>query len=397
MKTTFNRDLPIINIGTIGHVDHGKISRSAAISKVLSRKCGGFQAKGYAEIDNGKEEQDKGVTIVASHVWFRSDTRNYAHIDCPGHRDYIKNMITGAAQMDGAILVVAADDGTMAQTREHVLLARQVGVPKLVVFVNKIDLVDPDLLELVEMEVRELLTEFEYDGDNAPVVFGSAVQALAAAGDPDAPACKPIIELMDAVDRYIPQPVRLTDKMFLMPIENIYSIRGRGTVVTGKIETGTVAVGDNVEVLGLGDVLASVVTGIEWFNQTLETGQAGENVGCLLRGIRKEDVGRGSVLAAPGSTATWTEFVADAYILSKGEGGRATGFKSGYTPQFFIRTADVTGEVELPAGQDDVMPGDNVQLRVRLQQPVAMTAYQRFAIREGNRTVGAGQVRELVT
>lgn len=393
-RQKFERTKPHVNIGTIGHVDHGKTTLSAAITKVLSKQPGNpTKPIEFSEIDAAPEEKERGVTINISHIEYETEKRHYAHIDAPGHADYIKNMITGAAQMDGAILVVSAPDGAMPQTREHVLLAKQVNVPAIVVFLNKIDMVDdPELLDLVEMEIRELLSKYEYPGDEVPVIKGSALKALE--GDPEAE--KQILELMKAVDDYIPTPTREVDKPFLMPVEDVFSIKGRGTVATGRIERGRVKVGDEVEIIGLRDTQKSVVTGIEMFRKTLDYGEAGDNVGVLLRGIEKNDIERGQVLAAPGSITPHTEFEAEVYVLSKEEGGRHTPFFSGYKPQFYIRTTDVTGEVTLPEGVEMVMPGDNTKMTVKLIQPVAIEEGLRFAIREGGKTVGAGVVSKII-
>ncbi len=391
----FDRTKPHVNVGTIGHVDHGKTTLTAAILSVLSMK-GFAKKKDINEIDKAPEERDRGITIATAHCEYESDTRHYAHVDCPGHADYIKNMITGAAQMDGAIIVVSATDGPMPQTREHILLARQVGVPALVVFLNKVDMVDDaELIDLVEEEVRELLTKYEFDGANAVVVRGSALKALNATSLDDE-ATKPIIDLIAALDTQIPDPVRDTDKPFLMPIEDIFSIEGRGTVVTGRIERGVVNTGDEVEIVGIRPTAKTVVTGIEMFNKNLSRGEAGDNAGLLLRGIKKEDVERGQVLAKTGSITPHTEFEGEIYILSKEEGGRHTPFFKGYKPQFYIRTTDVTGEIELPEGTEMVMPGDTVTLKVKLLAPVAMEEGMRFAIREGGRTVGAGVATKII-
>lgn len=387
----FDRSKPHINIGTIGHVDHGKTTLTAAITTVLAKK-GWAEAKKYEDIDNAPEERDRGVTINISHQEYETANRHYAHIDAPGHADYIKNMITGAAQMDGAILVVSAPDGPMPQTREHILLAHQVGVPSIVVFMNKVDMVqDPELLELVEMEIRELLTKNHYPGDTTPIIKGSALKAI----EGDAEAEKAILELMDTVDSYIPTPERPIDKPFLMPVEDVFSIKGRGTVVTGRIERGTVKVNEEVEIVGIKPAAKTVVTGIEMFRKQLDEGQAGDNAGLLLRGIEKKDVERGQVLAKPGSITPHTEFEAEVYILTKEEGGRHTPFFSGYRPQFYIRTTDVTGEIKLQEGVEMVMPGDNAKMNVKLIVPVAMEDGMRFAIREGGRTVGAGVVTKI--
>ncbi len=395
-KEKFNRNKPHLNIGTIGHVDHGKTTLSAAITTVLSQK-GLAQARAYDTIDNAPEEKERGVTINISHIEYETEARHYAHIDCPGHADYIKNMITGAAQMDGAILVVSATDGPMPQTREHILLARQVNVPRIVVFLNKCDQVqDAELLDLVELEVRDLLTKYKFDGEKTPIIKGSALDALNNPKDFEGKA-KPILELMAAVDAFIPQPVRELDKPFIMAVEDVFSISGRGTVATGRIERGKVKVNDEVHLIGLRpDIKAVVVTGVEMFRKELEDGQAGDNVGLLLRGINKEDIERGMVLAAKGSITPHTKFKASVYILTKEEGGRHTPFFKGYRPQFYFRTTDVTGAAELPAGVEMCMPGDNVQLTVELITPVAMEKELRFAIREGGRTVGAGVISEVL-
>jgi elongation factor Tu len=394
----FNRSKPHLNIGTIGHVDHGKTTLTSAITKVLH--SAGLSPKFYAydEIDKAPEEKERGLTISISHIEYETDNRHYAHIDCPGHSDFVKNMITGAAQMDGAILVVAADDGPMPQTREHILLARQVDVPGMVVFLNKCDKVeDEELLDLVETEVRELLNKYEFPGDEIPVVRGSALKATECdCGKEDCEWCGPILELMEKVDEYIPEPERDIDKPFLMPIEDVFSIKGRGTVVTGRIERGIVKVGDEVEIVGLKDTQTTTVTGVEMFKKSLDEGRAGDNVGVLLRGLKKEDVERGQVLAEPGSITPHTEFNAEVYILSKEEGGRHTPFFSGYKPQFFIRTTDVTGEIELEEGVEMVMPGDNANMKVELINPVALEEGLRFAIREGGKTVGAGAITEVI-
>ena len=395
-KPKFERTKPHINVGTIGHVDHGKTTLTAAIMKYLKLKGLIEKAESVEEIDNAPEEKARGVTINLHHSEYETEKRHYAHIDAPGHADYIKNMITGAAQMDGAILVVAATDGPMPQTREHILLARQVGVPAIIVFINKTDQVsDPELIDLTEAEVRELLKKYGYPGDEVPVIKGSALKALEA-NSPDDEAMKPIAELLEALDNYIPEPTREVDKPFLMPIEDIFSIEGRGTVVTGRIERGVVHLNDEVEIVGLRETQKTVVTGIEMFNKTLEEGRAGDNVGLLLRGLKKDDVERGQVVAAPGSVTPHSEFEAEVYVLSKEEGGRHTPFFSGYKPQFYFRTADVTGEVILPEGVEMVMPGDTVKFKVKLIKPVAMEEKQRFAIREGGKTVGAGVVLKIL-
>ena len=392
-KEHYERTKPHVNIGTIGHVDHGKTTLTAAITKVLSEK-GLAKAEDYADIDAAPEEKERGITINTAHVEYETEKRHYAHIDAPGHADYVKNMITGAAQMDGAILVVAATDGPMPQTREHILLARQVGVNYIVVFLNKCDLVDdPELIDLVEMEVRDLLTEYDYPGDDIPVVRGSALKALQ--GDKEAQ--EQILKLMDVVDEYIPTPERQTDKPFLMPVEDVFTITGRGTVASGRIDRGTVKVGDEVEIVGLVDkVLKSVVTGLEMFHKTLDLGEAGDNVGVLLRGIDRDQVVRGQVLAAPGSIQTHKEFKAQVYVLKKEEGGRHTPFFSDYRPQFYFHTTDITGEIELPEGTEMVMPGDNTEFTVTLIKPAAIEKGTKFTIREGGRTVGAGQVTEIL-
>ena len=394
-KAKFERTKPHVNIGTIGHVDHGKTTLTAAITKFLALQ-GKAEMQDYSAIDKAPEERERGITINTAHVEYETDARHYAHVDCPGHADYIKNMITGAAQMDGAILVVSAVDGPMPQTREHVLLARQVGVPKIAVFLNKCDLVDDaEMLELVEMEVRDLLSKYDYDGDNAPVIRGAAYPATQAASKDDA-ACNCITELMDALDTYIPEPERELDKPFLMPIEDIFSIEGRGTVVTGRVERGVIKVGDDVEIVGLKPTAKTACTGVEMFRKLLEQGQAGDNVGCLLRGTKKEEVTRGQVLAKPGSITPHTEFKGQVYVLTKDEGGRHTAFMKGYRPQFYIRTTDVTGDIQLPEGVEMVMPGDNVEITVKLIAPVALEEKMRFAIREGGRTVGAGTVSAVI-
>lgn len=392
-KAKFERTKPHVNIGTIGHVDHGKTSLTAAITKVLAEQ-GKAQFTDYANIDKAPEERERGITISTAHVEYETDKRHYAHVDCPGHADYVKNMITGAAQMDGAILVVSAADGPMPQTKEHILLAKQVGVPTMVVFLNKVDQVDdPELLELVELEIREELSKRDFDGDNIPIIAGSALAALEDSNKEighDA-----ILKLMDAVDDWIPTPERPLDKPFLMPIEDVFSISGRGTVVTGRVETGIVKVGDEVEIVGIRDTQKTVVTGVEMFRKLLDQGQAGDNIGALLRGVGREDVERGQVLAKPGSITPHTDFSAEVYVLSKDEGGRHTPFFANYRPQFYFRTTDVTGEVQLPEGTEMVMPGDNVNLGVKLIAPIAMDPGLRFAIREGGRTVGAGVVANI--
>ena len=392
-KEVFKRDKPHVNIGTIGHVDHGKTTLTAAITKVLAAK-GLSEVKSFDQIDNAPEEKERGITINTAHVEYQTANRHYAHVDCPGHADYVKNMVTGAAQMDGAILVVAATDGPMPQTNEHVLLAKQVNVPKMVVFLNKVDLVDDEeMLDLVEMEVRDLLSKYDFDGDNAPVIRGSALGALN--GEPQWE--EKVLELMDAVDNYIPLPVRENEKPFLMPIEDIFSITGRGTVVTGRIETGTIHVNDPAEIVGFNDKpKTTVVTGVEMFRKLLDQGEAGDNVGLLLRGIDKKEVKRGEVIAKPGSIKPHSHFLGQIYVLKKEEGGRHTPFHNKYRPQFFIRTLDVTGEISLPEGVEMVMPGDNVEINVQLITPVALNEGLRFAIREGGRTVGAGQVIKIL-
>jgi elongation factor Tu len=392
-KEKFERDKPHVNVGTIGHIDHGKTTLTAAITKVLSDTYGG-QARSFDEIDNAPEEKARGITIATSHVEYETDKRHYAHVDCPGHADYVKNMITGAAQMDGAILVVSAADGPMPQTREHILLARQVGVPYIVVFLNKSDMVDDEeLLELVEVEVRDLLSEYEFPGDDIPFVTGSALKAL----DGDAEHTQKILELAEQLDSYIPEPERDLDKPFLMPVEDVFSITGRGTVATGRIEQGVVNTGDTVEIVGIHTQTSStVVTGVEMFRKILDEGRAGDNVGCLLRGIKREEIERGQVLCKPGSITPHTEFKAEVYVLKKEEGGRHTPFFNGYRPQFYFRTTDVTGVAKLPEGTEMVMPGDNIQMEIELIQPIAMDAGLRFAIREGGRTVGSGVVTEVI-
>ncbi|WP_342226604.1 elongation factor Tu [Rickettsia endosymbiont of Urophora cardui] len=392
-KAKFERTKPHVNIGTIGHVDHGKTSLTAAITMVLGKDNKDIKVKKYDEIDAAPEEKERGITISTAHVEYETKSRHYAHVDCPGHADYVKNMITGAAQMDGAILVVSAADGPMPQTREHILLAKQVGVPKMVVFLNKVDMVDdPDLLELVEMEVRELLSKYDFPGDEIPIIRGSALQALE--GKPEGE--KAIRELMDAVDSYIPQPTRETEKPFLMPIEDVFSISGRGTVVTGRIEAGKIKVGEAVEIVGIKATQASTCTGVEMFRKLLDSGEAGDNVGILLRGIDREAVQRGQVLAKPGSITPHDEFEAEVYVLSKDEGGRHTPFTNNYRPQFYFRTTDVTGTIELPADKQMVMPGDNATFKVKLISPIAMQQGLKFSIREGGRTVGAGVVSKVI-
>jgi elongation factor Tu len=392
-KEKFERDKPHVNVGTIGHIDHGKTTLTAAITQVLAEKMGG-EAMSFDQIDNAPEEKQRGITIATSHVEYQTENRHYAHVDCPGHADYVKNMITGAAQMDGAILVVSAADGPMPQTREHILLARQVGVPYIVVFLNKADMVDdPELLELVEVEVRDLLSEYDFPGDDIPFIIGSALKALE--GDEEAKG--KIIELAAALDEYIPEPERDLDKPFLMPVEDVFSITGRGTVATGRIEQGIVKTGDTVEIVGIHDQTSNtVVTGVEMFRKILDEGRAGDNVGCLLRGTKREEIERGQVLCIPGSITPHTKFKAEVYCLKKEEGGRHTPFFSGYRPQFYFRTTDVTGVANLPEGTEMVMPGDNVQMSIELIQPIAMDQGLRFAIREGGRTVGSGVVTEIV-
>ena len=394
-KEKFSRTKPHVNVGTIGHIDHGKTTLTAAITKVLSEQGTNTAVRDFASIDNAPEERQRGITINTAHVEYETDNRHYAHVDCPGHADYIKNMITGAAQMDGAILVVSAADGPMPQTREHILLARQVEVPYIVVFLNKADMVDdPELLELVELEVRELLSKYEFPGDDTPVIAGSALKAL----EGDEEWVPKIIELMAAVDSYIPEPERDIDKPFLMPIEDVFTITGRGTVVTGRVEQGAVKVGEEVEMVGIHpQVTKTVVTGVEMFQKLLDQGQAGDNIGALLRGTKREEVERGQVLAKPGSITPHTHFKAEVYVLSKDEGGRHTPFFNGYRPQFYFRTTDVTGSIKLPEGQEMVMPGDNTNMEIELIQPIAMDSGLRFAVREGGRTVGAGVVTEIVT
>ena len=394
-KEAFKRDKPHVNVGTIGHVDHGKTTLTAAITTVLSKK-GFAEARAYGDIDAAPEEKERGITISTAHVEYQSDKRHYAHVDCPGHADYIKNMITGAAQMDGAILVVSAADGPMPQTREHILLARQVGVPAIVVFMNKCDMVDdPELLDLVEMEVRDLLTQYEFPGDKIPIVKGSATKALAA-GDPAHPDAKCILDLIQAVDDYIPVPERPIDLPFLLPVEDVFNIEGRGTVATGRVERGILKKMEEVEIVGLKDTTKTTVTDIEMFRKLLDEGRAGDNVGLLLRGVKKEDVERGQVICKPGSIKPHTKFKGQVYVLSKEEGGRHTPFFNGYRPQFFFRTTDVTGNVKLKEGVEMVMPGDNVEIEVELIQPIAMEKQIRFAIREGGKTVGAGRVTEII-
>ena len=397
-KAKFDRSKPHVNVGTIGHVDHGKTTLTAAITMTLAAK-GLSEKRDYADIDSAPEEKARGITINTAHVEYQTAKRHYAHVDCPGHADYVKNMITGAAQMDGAILVVAATDGPMPQTREHILLARQVGVPKIVVFMNKTDQVDdPELLELVEMEIRDLLSSYEFDGDNTPIIKGSALKALEAAqkGDVDGEDCKCIFELMDAVDSWIPDPARDTDKPFLMPVEDVFTITGRGTVATGRVERGIIKIQEPVEIVGIKPTQTSVVTGIEMFRKSLDYAQAGDNAGVLLRGIDKKNIERGQVIAKPGTITPHTEFTAQVYVLKKEEGGRHTPFLNGYRPQFYFRTTDVTGTIELPKGVEMVMPGDNVAISVKLIAPIAAEQGLRFAIREGGRTVGSGVVSTII-
>ncbi len=397
-KAKFERTKPHVNIGTIGHVDHGKTTLTSAITTVLHARNPNISVRSFDSIDNAPEERERGITIATAHVEYETDKRHYAHVDCPGHADYVKNMITGAAQMDGAILVVSAADGPMPQTREHILLARQVGVPRIVVFLNKVDMVDdPDLLELVELEVRELLKSYQFPGDEIPIVRGSALQAgQCSCGKADCEKCKPIVELMNAVDEYIPVPERPLDKPFLMPVEDIFSISGRGTVVTGRVEQGKVKVGEEIEIVGIRETQKKVVTGVEMFKKLLDEGMAGDNVGLLLRGVERKDVERGQVVAKPGSITPHTKFKAEVYVLKKEEGGRHTPFFSGYRPQFYFRTTDVTGVATLPDGVEMVMPGDNLGLSIALITPIAMDKGLRFAIREGGRTVGAGTVTEII-
>ena len=395
-KQKFERNKPHVNIGTIGHVDHGKTTTTAAITLVLNKRYGGGEFVDYAHIDKAPEERERGITISTSHVEYETPNRHYAHVDCPGHADYVKNMITGAAQMDGAILVVSAADGPMPQTREHILLARQVGVPKIVVFLNKEDQVDdPELIELVEMEVRDLLSEYDFDGDNTPIVVGSALKALE---DPDGEWGDKIVKLMEEVDEYIPQPARDIDHPFLMPVEDVFSITGRGTVATGRVERGTIKVNDSVELVGLTEEQRTVVvTGVEMFRKQLDQAEAGDNIGALLRGVQREEIERGQVLAAPGSIKPHTKFEAEVYVLTKEEGGRHTPFFNGYRPQFYFRTTDVTGDIQLPEGVEMVMPGDNATFTVELITPIAMDEGLRFAIREGGRTVASGVVSKLLS
>jgi elongation factor Tu len=392
-KEKFERDKPHVNVGTIGHIDHGKTTLTAAITKVLAEQGSDTEVRSFESIDNAPEEKERGITIATAHVEYQTENRHYAHVDCPGHADYVKNMITGAAQMDGAILVVSAADGPMPQTREHILLARQVNVPYVVVFLNKVDMVDDEeILELVEEEVRDLLKEYEFPGDETPVIKGSALKAL----EGDEEAQKAILELAEALDTYIPEPERDLDKPFLMPVEDIFSITGRGTVATGRIEQGIVHTGDEVEIVGIKPTQKTVVTGVEMFRKILDQGQAGDNVGCLLRGTKREEIERGQVLCKPGSITPHTKFKAEVYCLKKEEGGRHTPFFSGYRPQFYFRTTDVTGVANLPEGTEMVMPGDNVQMSIELIQPIAMDKGLRFAIREGGRTVGSGVVTEII-
>jgi elongation factor Tu len=392
-KAKFERDKPHVNVGTIGHIDHGKTTLTAAITKVLNDKFGGTEVRSFESIDNAPEEKARGITIATSHVEYQTANRHYAHVDCPGHADYVKNMITGAAQMDGAILVVSAADGAMPQTREHILLARQVGVPYIVVFLNKVDMVDdPELLELVEVEIRDLLSEYEFPGDDIPFVAGSALKAL----EGDAEYEGKILELAEALDSYIPEPVRDLDKPFLMPVEDVFSITGRGTVATGRVEQGIIKTGETIEIVGIKDSTTTVVTGVEMFKKILDEGRAGDNVGCLLRGTKRDEIERGQVLCKPGSITPHTKFNAEVYVLKKEEGGRHTPFFTGYRPQFYFRTTDVTGVARLPEGTEMVMPGDNVQMEIELIQPIAMDQGLRFAIREGGRTVGSGVVSEVI-
>ena len=396
-KKKFERTKPHVNVGTIGHIDHGKTTLTAAITLCLS-KTGFANYIPFDEIDKAPEEKERGITIATAHVEYETKKRHYAHVDCPGHADYIKNMITGAAQMDGAILVVGADDGPMPQTREHILLGRQVGVPYIVVFLNKVDMVDdPELIELVELELRELLSKYEYPGDDLPIIKGSALKALeCGCGKGECPNCQPILELMEAIDTYVPEPVRDIEKPFLMPVEDVFSISGRGTVVTGRVERGLIKVGEEVEIVGIRPTVKTICTGVEMFRKTLDQGQAGDNVGLLLRGTKRDDVERGQVVAKTGSITPHTKFKAESYVLSKEEGGRHTPFFNGYRPQFYFRTTDVTGVVTLPEGVEMVMPGDNVSMTVSLIMPIAMEKELRFAIREGGRTVGAGVISEIL-
>jgi elongation factor Tu len=391
-KEKFERDKPHVNVGTIGHIDHGKTTLTAAITSVLAEK-GNAEVRTFESIDNAPEEKERGITIATSHVEYQTDNRHYAHVDCPGHADYVKNMITGAAQMDGAILVVSAADGPMPQTREHILLARQVGVPYIVVFLNKADMVDDEeLLELVEVEVRELLSEYDFPGDDIPFITGSALKAL----EGDEASKQKILELAEALDTYIPEPVRDLDKPFLMPVEDVFSITGRGTVATGRVEQGVIKTGETVEIVGIHDTSSTVVTGVEMFRKILDEGRAGDNVGCLLRGTKREEIERGQVVCKPGSITPHTKFKSEVYVLKKEEGGRHTPFFTGYRPQFYFRTTDVTGVAKLPEGVEMVMPGDNVQMEIELIQPIAMDQGLRFAIREGGRTVGSGVVSEII-
>ena len=392
-KAKFERDKPHVNVGTIGHIDHGKTTLTAAITKVLNEKFGGTEVRSFESIDNAPEEKARGITIATSHVEYQTENRHYAHVDCPGHADYVKNMITGAAQMDGAILVVSAADGAMPQTREHILLARQVGVPYIVVFLNKVDMVDdPELLELVEVEIRDLLSEYDFPGDDIPFIAGSALKAL----EGDQEYEQKILDLAEALDTYIPEPVRDLDKPFLMPVEDVFSITGRGTVATGRVEQGIIKTGETVEIVGIKATTTTVVTGVEMFKKILDEGRAGDNVGCLLRGTKRDEIERGQVLCKPGSITPHTKFKAEVYVLKKEEGGRHTPFFTGYRPQFYFRTTDVTGVARLPEGTEMVMPGDNVQMEIELIQPIAMDQGLRFAIREGGRTVGSGVVSEVV-
>ncbi len=393
-KAKFDRSKPHVNVGTIGHVDHGKTTLTAAITK-YSAELGRGEYKAYDQIDNAPEERERGITIATAHVEYESEKRHYAHVDCPGHADYVKNMITGAAQMDGAVLVVSANDGPMPQTREHILLARQVGVPYIIVYMNKVDMVDdPELLDLVELEVRDLLSSYDFPGDEIPIIRGSALKALE--GDKSEIGLGSVIKLLEALDSYLPEPKRTIDKPFLMPVEDVFSIQGRGTVATGRVEAGVIKVGEEVEIVGITATKKTVVTGVEMFRKLLDEGRAGDNVGCLLRGLKREEVERGQVLAKPGSITPHTKFKAEAYVLTKEEGGRHTPFFKGYRPQFYFRTTDVTGVITLPDGVEMVMPGDNITVTVELIQPVAMDKELRFAIREGGRTVGAGVVAEVI-
>ncbi|MBI2464034.1 elongation factor Tu [Candidatus Peregrinibacteria bacterium] len=398
MAEVFKRTKPHVNVGTIGHVDHGKTTLTAAMTKIFSASYGGLNKPiSYDQIDNAPEERERGITISTSHLEYETPNRHYAHVDCPGHADYVKNMITGAAQMDGAILVVSAADGPMPQTREHILLARQVGVPNIIVFMNKMDMADPEIAELSEMEIRDLLKKYEFDGDNATIVKGSALKALeCACGKEDCAVCKPILDLGKALDEKIPVPVRALDKPFLMPVEDIFSIKGRGTVATGRVEQGIIKINEEVEIVGIRPTRKVVVTGVEMFKKLLDQGQAGDNIGALLRGIEKEEIERGQVIAKPGTITPHTKFEAEAYILTKDEGGRHTPFFKGYKPQFYIRTTDVTGSVELPAGTEMVMPGDNIKMTVTLGCPIAMDEGLKYAIREGGKTVGAGVVTKII-